>query len=219
MAVKGGERDPQGSRRSGRRPGRRTGDSDTRGAIAEAARKHFAEKGFAGATLRAIAADAGVDPALIVHFHGSKRELFLEVLQPPEAAVTRVRAALDGPLDTLPERFAAVLASVLTDPRLGQRMEAMLRTAASDPEAAAAIRAALGHAVLAPMAERLREGAGLNPDDAALRATMVGSAVAGVLFARRVVGIEPLATADPQRVAALLAGAVRSYLTPGPTGT
>ncbi|HMM95608.1 TetR family transcriptional regulator [Phycicoccus sp.] len=214
MAVKGGGRGRTAAGGSGRRPGRRPGDPDTRGAIADAARKHFADKGFAAATLRAIAADAGVDPALIVHFYGSKRELFLAVLELPAPAVSRVGQALDGPLESLPDRFAAAVASVLADPDLSRRMEAMLRTAASEPDAAATIRAALGEAVLRPMTARLSELPGVDAEEAALRATMIGSAVAGILFGRRVIGIEPLASADPGRVTALLARAVRAYLAP-----
>ena len=62
---------------TGARSGRRAGDSGTREAIVTAARRRFAENGYDGATIRGIAADAGVDPALVLHFHGTKERLFL----------------------------------------------------------------------------------------------------------------------------------------------
>jgi len=61
---------------AGKRPGRRPGETHTRQAILSAARARFAEQGYDGATVRAIARDADVDPALVLHFFGSKRVLF-----------------------------------------------------------------------------------------------------------------------------------------------
>ena len=66
-----------------RRTGRRTGDSGTREAILGAARKQFGDHGYAGATIRAIAADAGVDPALVHHFFGTKERLFAAAMRLP----------------------------------------------------------------------------------------------------------------------------------------
>ena len=67
------------SKRSGRRPGPTT----TREAIAEAARRQFAELGYERTTMRGIASEAGVDPALVVRFHGSKDGLFRDVMALP----------------------------------------------------------------------------------------------------------------------------------------
>src|SRR4051795_7094747 len=63
--------------------GRRPAGADTRAAIAAAARRRFAEVGYPRTTMRAIAADAGVDPRLITHFFGSKQELFVTVVELP----------------------------------------------------------------------------------------------------------------------------------------
>ena len=67
--------------RAGRR--RRAGDSGTSEAILEAARAQFAEHGYRGATIRAIAATAGVDPALVHHFYGTKEALFAAAMRLP----------------------------------------------------------------------------------------------------------------------------------------
>ena len=62
------------------RTGRRPGPSTTRAAILDAARRRFASAGYDATSLRAIAADAGVDPAVLLHFFGSKQALFRAVV-------------------------------------------------------------------------------------------------------------------------------------------
>lgn len=76
------------------RTGRRTGDSGTREAILAAAREQFAEHGYDGATIRAIAAAAAVDPALVHHFYGSKERLFAAAMQLPFVPSEMITAAL-----------------------------------------------------------------------------------------------------------------------------
>jgi AcrR family transcriptional regulator len=73
------------SRPPARRMGRRPGATDTREEIAVAARSLFAELGYERASFRRIATAAGVDPALVVHFYGSKENLFREVMALPPA--------------------------------------------------------------------------------------------------------------------------------------
>ncbi|MHB1876836.1 MAG: TetR/AcrR family transcriptional regulator [Streptosporangiaceae bacterium] len=88
-----GERRPVGARRTG---GRRPGDSGTREAISEAARAQFAERGYQGATIRSIAAAAGVDPALVYHFYDSKESLFAAAMRVPVVPSEVLSAALAG---------------------------------------------------------------------------------------------------------------------------
>jgi len=73
------------SRRTGRsnRSGRRGGDSGTREAILAAARARFGDLGYDRTTIRGIAADAGVDPALVHHFYGTKESLFAAAMRLP----------------------------------------------------------------------------------------------------------------------------------------
>jgi AcrR family transcriptional regulator len=85
-----------GAVRSGRRPG----NQDTRGTILSAARTAFAAKGFSGASIRGIAADAGVDAALVHHYFGTKQELFLATVELPvpipEIFASLLEYGLDG---------------------------------------------------------------------------------------------------------------------------
>src|SRR5436190_2266681 len=100
------------SRRTGRRPGR----ADTREAIAQAAREQFAELGYDRATMRKIAAAAGVDPALVVHFYGSKEALFREVMALPPIVADAFGQLAKGDRSTVGRRLAAAVAAALENP-------------------------------------------------------------------------------------------------------
>ncbi len=99
--------------RRGARTGRRAGDSGTREAILQAARAQFAERGYDGATIRAIAAAAAVDPALVHHFYGSKESLFAAAMQLPVIPSEVISAVMAGHEHTAPTPNA---------PRSGHRL-------------------------------------------------------------------------------------------------
>ncbi len=189
-----------------RHTGRRVGPSSTREAIAAAARQQFAALGYDRTSVRSIAREAGVDPALVAHFHGSKRELFMAVTELPFDPAEVLPPILSGDPETIGERLAAFMMSILESPDGRGRILAMVRAAASEPEAARAIRELLTQRVLQPIAESI--GAG----DAAYRAGLVMSQVVGLTMARYVVGIEPLASTDPATVARSIAPTFQRYL-------
>ena len=87
------------------RTGRRPGGKDSRGAILKAAQRLFAERGYDATSVRAVAARARVDPALVLHFFGSKAELFAGSLQLP-LDPAEVEALLQGDRATLGRRLA-----------------------------------------------------------------------------------------------------------------
>src|SRR5215831_2561701 len=97
------------SRTDAKRTGRRPGASDTREQIAVAARSLFAELGYERTSFRKIAASAGVDPALVVHFYGSKEELFRQVMALPPALADALARLADGPSETVGRRLAEVV--------------------------------------------------------------------------------------------------------------
>src|SRR3954454_878718 len=84
--------------------GRRPGQTETRELILDAARSRFAEFGYDGATVRGIAADAGVNAALLHHFFGNKQQLFAATMDLPVDPSVLVAAILDGPEGQLGER-------------------------------------------------------------------------------------------------------------------
>jgi AcrR family transcriptional regulator len=190
-----------------RRSGRRPGDSGTRQAIRAAAARQFAESGYDRTSLRSIAAEAGVDPKLVAHFFGTKQELFVEVVQLPFDPAVVVPMILGGDPERVGERFTRFVLRVMDDQETRQPLICLVRAAATEPEAAQMVREKLTREVFARIVEAL------NVDDADLRASLVGSQVVGLLMARYVVGVEPLASLPADNVAAAVAPNLQRYLT------
>lgn len=195
-----------GTRTSGRRRGRRSGVSVTREAIAEAARLLFGEDGYDRVTVRAIAREAGVDPSLVIHFFGTKERLFLSVAGlpiPPHEIIARL---VEGERSGAGLRLARFVVGLLEDRRERARITSVVRAAASEPSAAELLRELLSRELMLPIAETL------GVEDAALRANLAGSQVVGLIMARYVVGVEPLASAPPETIVAAVAPTLQRYL-------
>jgi AcrR family transcriptional regulator len=186
-----------GSGRTGRRPGA----SRTRDEIAAAARAHFAAAGYDRTTIRAIAADAGVDPALVVRFYGSKEGLFREVMALPPAVGDAFAALADGPRDTVGHRLAELVVGVLENPATQTVVLGRIRSATSHADAAALVRETVTR-------DLLGLAGALTDDEPLIRATLVGAP-----FARHVVLVEPLSTMTPAEVVEVIAPTFQHCLT------
>jgi AcrR family transcriptional regulator len=197
--------------RTVRRGGRRPGPSGTREAILAAAARHFAEHGYDRAVLRGIAAEAGVNQKLIAHFFGSKQQLFVAAVGLPFNPGEVLPAILAGDRASIGERLAALLVNVLEQPDLHQRLTGVVRAAASESEVARMLREFLARELFGPAAELL------GTDDGPFRANLVGSQIVGLVMARYVIAIEPLASMPPPAVAAAVAPTLQRYLL-GPLG-
>lgn len=191
---------------AGARRGRRPGGADTRGAILDAARELFSTRGFERTTIRSIALRAGVDPALVLHYFGSKDSLFLATIELPFEPEAVLPPLLAGDVDTLGERVARFVVGVLEDPTARGRVLAVIRAAASEPAAAQLLRGLIEQRIRDPIAH------GLGAADAELRASLMGSQVVGLVMARYVVGVEPLASLGPEELAPILAPTFQRYL-------
>jgi AcrR family transcriptional regulator len=188
-----------------KRRGRRPGASGARDEIAEAARRQFAELGYDRTTIRSVAAEAGVDPALVLHYFGSKQRLFLEAVDLPFEASDLVEQLQKGPRAKVGERVARFALGVLEDPDARARWTGMIRSAASDPDAAAILREVLTRRIFEPLAEAL------GFDDARLRANLASSQIVGLVMARYVIGIEPLASVRPETIESAIAPTLQRY--------
>lgn len=189
-----------------RRSGRRAGASGTREAILIAAGRQFAQHGYDRASLRRIAAEAGVDQKLIAHFFGSKQQLFVAAIELPLNPAEVLPAVLAGDRSSVGVRFAAILVNVLEQPEIHQRLTGVVRAAASEPEVARMMREFLAREVFAPVAELL------GSEDAQFRLNLVGSQIVGLVMARYVVALEPLASMSPEAVAEAIAPTLQRYL-------
>jgi AcrR family transcriptional regulator len=194
---------------SAREPGRPTGHSNQRQAIADSATKLFADKGYERATIRAIASDARVDPALVRHYFGSKSELFAAVMSPPVNTRIVFREVAQGPRSEVGARLAVFVVALLEGESTRHFMLGTLRAASTGPEAAGMLRSVLRDQLIEPMAEYLATDTEGERD---LRASMVVSQIIGVAMARYVVGIEPLASATTAQLAETLTPVLQYYL-------
>jgi AcrR family transcriptional regulator len=189
------------------RTGRRPGVSGTREAILDAARRAFAEQGYQRATIRDVARLAGVDPALVHHYFGTKQELFVAAVRLPVNPVEQLTAVLAAEPDLVGRRLVETFLSIW-DHAAGQSpLLALIRSAVSDQDAAAMLREFITEEVLGPIADRL------GSPDARLRATLVGSQLIGLAVARYIIRVEPLASASSAQVAAIVGPTVQRYLT------
>ena len=188
------------------RTGRRPGEARTRAEILDAARTAFVEEGYDAAPIRGIARRAGVDPALVHHFFGTKRELFVEAMKLPMDPGLVIAEILAGDRTTIGERVARTI-FLITESEDAAPFVGLVRSAASHDDAARMLREMITTEIIGRIA------AGLDAPDARLRATLVGSQVVGLIMARHIIKIEPLASADPEDLIPFLAGTIQRYLT------
>lgn len=188
------------------RSGRRPRPSGTREAILRAARRAFHERGYDGATIRGIAAEAGVDPALVHHFYGSKEQLFAAAVALPFTPSEIIPGLLEGGSEGLGERILRFFLAVNDRPGAGPFV-ALIRSASSNERAAAMLRGFIVREVIGRIARAI------GAPDAELRATLVGSQLAGLALARYVLRVEPLASADHETLVAWVGPTLQRYLT------
>jgi AcrR family transcriptional regulator len=186
--------------------GRRPGGPDTRGQILDSARESFARRGFSGTTIRGVATAAGVDPALVHHYFGSKDDLFLAALEiqvDPRAVVPAVLA--DG-LDGAAERLLRLFLSVWDDPDTRLPLVALVRSSLGEEGPGDLLREAMLRLVFAPLREVL------PPDEGERRAQMVATQMLGLIVGRYLLRLEPLASMTGEEIVAWVAPTLQRYL-------
>ena len=190
-----------------RRSGRRPGNQDTRQSILDAARQVFAEKGYDQASIRAIAAQAGVDPALVHHYFGTKEKLFLAGMNAPINPGELIPKALDGPHEEVGERIVRLMLSVWDSPA-GSAAVAMFRSAMSNEWTARLLREFVVTQIL-----RRAIGELTDPAEAPTRAALVATQVAGLATVRYILKVEPVASAPAEALVQAIGPNVQRYLT------
>jgi AcrR family transcriptional regulator len=191
-----------------RRSGRRPGNQDTRQSILDAARAIFAERGFDQASIRAIATEAKVDPALVHHYFGTKDKLFLASMNAPLDPAELVPKALAGPREEAGERLVALVLSVWDSPA-GSAAVALLRSAMSNEWTARLMR----EFVVTQVLRRAVTELGMSGEEASMRATLVATQMAGLAVVRYILKVEPVASADPADLVRAVGPTVQRYLT------
>ncbi|AGB20834.1 transcriptional regulator [Mycobacterium sp. JS623] len=193
-----------------KRRGRRQGEPVSREAVLAAAKHRFATEGYEKTTLRAIAADAHVDPSMVLYLFGSKEALFRESLRlilDPDVLV----AALTGDTGDEPDigtRMVRTYLRMWETPDTAASMRAMLQSATSNADAHDAFRGFMQNYVLTAVSGVLG-----GDERARLRAMLAASQLVGTAMLRYIIEVPPLATLSPDDVVALIAPTVTRYLT------
>lgn len=183
--------------------------SDTRQVVLEAARARFARDGYSGATIRGIAADAGVDAALVLQFFSSKEELFAAVRSIPPGVLERLAGAFDGPQYLIGERVARAHLGVWEGgPEESEPLLAMLRGAIANEQATEQLRDFIEARLLEDLRPELRQDSAGRT-----RAGLAASMLVGVIVGRRIVGVPTLVEVDTEALVRLLAPALQAVLT------
>lgn len=186
--------------------GRRPGTPDTRDEILAIARRRFAIRGYDATSLRDIAAEAKVDPALIIHYFGTKQSLFGAAAGLPNGLSRLLEGLAALPLHDFTRALVLGYLELIDSDGSRNAMLALVRSAVSNENAAAMLREFLT-AELLPVIGRLTK----HPD-APLRAALVTAQLIGIATQRHVIRLEPLVRASPDEIAALVAPAIEQYL-------
>ncbi|MEZ2390976.1 TetR family transcriptional regulator [bacterium RCC_150] len=187
--------------------GRRPGQGSSRNAVLQAAREQFSRKGYDAATVRAIAADAGVDPSMINHHFGTKEQLFMAALELPVDPKEHVMAVLEGPREGIGERLVERFLTVWDSPA-GTAGVAVLRTAMQHEWSAALVREFILGRAITP----LLSGLGVPAREARWRGNLVASQLSGLILTRYLLKLEPIASAQAAVVVQALAPTIQRYL-------
>lgn len=194
------------ARRRGRPP--RAESGDTRDRILGAAREEFSERGYEKTSVRGIAKAAGVDSALVHHYFGTKEQVFEAAVSVAFApALAAPDAIAEGPLDSVGERLTRFVLGVWENPATRTPLLAIVRSAVNNDTAAAVFRRLIAAQLLRRIAGRL------EVPDAELRVELAAAQLVGTAMLRYVIKVEPLASADLERIVARLAPVVQGHLT------
>ncbi|MEC3958874.1 TetR family transcriptional regulator [Nocardia sp. CDC153] len=192
---------------NGTRSGRRPGNSGTKEAILDAARTRFAAVGFVKASIRSIASAAGVDPALVHHYFGTKHELFAAALKlpiDPNDILSRFRTV---PVEELGETIVRTVVTIWDSP-LGVPVVAAFRGLLLGDDPALA-RTFLLEIVLKEIQPRVDS----PPGTGAKRAALAASQLAGLFLTRKILHLEPIASMPADELAATVGPTLQRYFT------
>lgn len=166
----------------------------------------FTELGFDGTSMRAVAREAGVDAALIHHYFDDKTGLFTAALEFPFDPSEVLATLTDGPPDSLGERIVRLYLRVWEGPGSAS-IVALFRSAATNERAATMVREFMSATLLKGIA------AGLDVEQAELRAALCASQVVGAGVLRNIIRFQPLTQVDAETLVAWLGPTLQRYLT------
>jgi AcrR family transcriptional regulator len=187
--------------------GRPRGKTDTRNVILDVARQMFADAGYDKTSVRDLAAGAGVDPAMIRHYFGSKAELFRATMGWPFAPADVAARITDGDPKKIGERLTRVFFEAWEQPESRAPLLAILRGAATHDESANLVRQFIQGQVYSQIAE------GISGSDAEIRIDLAMSQLLGIAYLRHVLKVEPIASTPAEELVTRVAPVITAHLT------
>ena len=200
---------PQDTPRVAARTGPRADRTDVRGDILRAARALFAERGFKGTTMRAVAEAAGVDVALVPYYYGNKDGLFAATLELPVDPSAKLDEVFAQGLDGIGERIARTMATLVDDEATGPAMIGLIRSAVTEGPAQEVVRDFIENVVIEGYARHL------DAPDARRRAALAATQIVGMAMGRHVLRVEPLASMTVDEVVEHIGPTIQRYLDGG----
>ena len=186
------------------------GPRDERGVLAArivaAARDEFADHGWAGTTIRAVARAADVDPALVYHYFGSKEGLLDAATNPPQKWLENVAKVWTTPIDQLGAALITLLLASWADDEVGPTLRAILQTAAHEPSTREKLRRVVEGSLMG-VAEL-----GSDERDRLIRSGLISSQMMGFALMRYVWKIEPIASMTDDEVIAAITPNLQHYV-------
>jgi AcrR family transcriptional regulator len=186
------------------------GPRDEKGVLAarilSVARESFAENGWAGTTIRAIARAADVDPALIYHYYGSKEALLDACTTPPPAFLARIAATWASAHDELGTRLVALTLANWRDEESGPTLRAILLIAAHEPGTRAKLRDLVANSLMGPAT------IGRNEQERVVRSGLIASQLLGLGLMRYIWQVEPIASMTDDDVVAAVGPTIQRYI-------
>jgi AcrR family transcriptional regulator len=188
----------------------KAGPRDEKGVLAAkilaTARESFAEYGLAGTSVRAIARSAGVDPALVYHYYGSKNGLLDACTTPPAQFLESVASVWAAPRRDLGVRLVTNLVEIWGDQGLSPVVRSILLIAEHDPATKEKLRLVIESSLMGPA---LRE---LDESERAMRAGLVSTQLMGLAFVRYVWKVEPIASMPDDEIVAAVAPNLQHFI-------
>jgi AcrR family transcriptional regulator len=188
------------------KPGPRDERGVLSGRILGVARQEFSTRGFAGTSVRAVARGAGVDPALVYHYYGSKDGLLRACIEPPPTMLERIAAAWGAPREQLGAALVRVTLANWTDPDSSSFLRTLLLTAAHHDQTRERLREVVSRQLMGPA------HIGVGEEDSRARASLIASQLLGLGLTRYVWRVEPLAGMEDEDVVAAVAPAIQRYV-------
>jgi AcrR family transcriptional regulator len=186
------------------------GPRDERGVLAARilaeARASFAEHGYSGTTVRAVARAADVDPALVFHYYGSKENLLDVATTPPQSFLDQNVSAWQTPRAELGEQLVRQMLRNWQNPEHEPILRAVMQIAGNEPAIREKLRQIIQRSMMGPSAQALSE------NERALRSGLIAAQLMGLAFMRFVWKIEPLASLDDDAIVAAIAPTIQRYL-------